>query len=81
MLSLTLLQITAPLCLVFSLRRKIYKTNLVGFVVIFLVCLFLLLSNFVSAWEYNHYMLITILLLWIVAYNTYKHYKSRKKNA
>ncbi|RXJ86964.1 hypothetical protein CRU93_06165 [Arcobacter sp. CECT 8985] len=78
MLSLTILQITAPLCLVFSLRRKMYKTNFVGFIVILSVCAFLLIANFVSDWENIHYILITLLLLWIVTYNTYKHYKNWK---
>ncbi|RYA23881.1 hypothetical protein CRU96_05595 [Malaciobacter halophilus] len=81
MLSLTILQITAPLCLVFSLRRKMYKTNLVGFVVILFICCSLLAALFVNEWEYIHYILITLLLLWIMSYNTYKHYKKWKSTS
>lgn len=76
MLSLILLQITAPLCFIFAIKRKMYKTNMVGFVVIGSICFSLVLSKFVENWEEKHYVLITVLLLWIVAYNTYKHYRN-----
>lgn len=77
--TLVLLQITAPLCLLFAVKRKMYYSNLVGFVVILSVCIFLVASHFLQDWEQKHYALLALLLLWISTYNTYKKYKKRRK--
>ena len=52
-----------------------YKKNVVGFVTIVTVFLSILLSYFTEEFENVHYLLISFLLVFIVAYNTYKSYK------
>ncbi len=79
MSSLTLLQIVAPLCFVFATRIKMYITNLIGYVVIVITCLFLVAYNFINNWQDFHFTTLAILLLWIVFYNTYKNLKKRRR--
>lgn len=82
MLSLLLLQIVAPLSLVFALKRKMYETNFVGFIVIVFSC-GLLATSYINSQDQDlsslHYTSVTCLLLWIVSYSTYKHYKRYKE--
>ena len=68
-------QITTLMCFIYSIRIKMYKKNIVGFVTIVTVFLSILLSYFTEEFENVHYLLISFLLVFIVAYNTYKSYK------
>jgi hypothetical protein len=74
-------QITALLCFVFSIKVKMYKVNLIGFItisIVMLIVVFYHLSSSLSFLEnYGkfHYLLITLLLLFISIHNTYKKYQ------
>ena len=73
--SLLIFQITTLMCFLFSLKIKMYKQNIVGFITITTVFISILLSYVVDEVENIHYLLISILMVFIVAYNTYKSYK------
>lgn len=75
MSSLLIFQITALMCFLFSIKTKMYKKNVVGFITIFTVFLSIVLSYFLDDFEDIHYLLISLLLIFIVIYNTYKTYK------
>jgi hypothetical protein len=77
----TIFQITAILCFVFSIKVKMYKTNIVGFMTIFTIMLTVILHYLssslmiIDSYEHIHYLLITFLLIFISIYSTYKKYK------
>lgn len=75
MSSLLIFQITSLMCFLFSLKIKMYLKNIVGFITVTTVFISILLSYFVDDFENIHYLLISILLIFIVGYNTYKSYK------
>lgn len=74
-------QITAILCFLFSIKVKMYKTNLIGFITISIIMLTIVLYYLSSSlmisenYERIHYLLITFLLIFICIYSTYKKYK------
>ena len=72
---LLVFQITALMCFLFSIKIKMYKKNIVGFMTILTVFISILLSYFLDDFEDIHYLLISFLLIFIVIYNTYKTYK------
>ncbi len=79
MSSLIILQITTLMCFLLSIRIKMYKKNIVGFIVITTIFLSIVISYFASAKSYVdiHYILISILLVFIMIYNTYKSWKTK----
>lgn len=72
---LLVFQITALMCFLFSIKIKMYKKNITGFMTILTVFVSILLSCFFDDFENIHYLLISVLLIFIVIYNTYKSYK------
>lgn len=77
MSSLLIFQITSLMCFLFSIKIKMYKKNIVGFVTIVTVFASIFLSYLTDEFENMHYLLISVLLVFIVAYNTYKSYKMK----
>lgn len=75
MSSLVIFQITALMCFLYALRIKMYFKNIVGFITITTVFMSILLSYFTEDFENIHYLLVSMLLIFIVGYNTYKSYK------
>ncbi len=75
MSSLLIFQITTLMCFLFSLKIKMYKKNIVGFVTIVTSFISILMSYFIDEFENIHYLFVSFLLVFIVAYNTYKTYK------
>lgn len=73
--SLLIFQITSLMCFLFALKIKMYQKNIVGFVTITIIFLSILLSYLTDEFESAHYILISLLLIFIVIYNTYKTYK------
>lgn len=82
----TIFQLTALMCFVFSIRVKMYKTNITGFVTITIVMLsvvlYYLFINYlgIEIFEQIHYLLITGLLIFISIRSTYKKIMSRSCN-
>lgn len=76
---LLIFQITSLMCFLFSLKIKMYLKNIVGFVTISIVFVSIVLSYFINNFENIHYILVSILLIFIVVYNTYKSYKRQLK--
>lgn len=72
---LLIFQITTLMCFLFSIKIKMYRKNIVGFITIVTVFASILLSYFTDEFENMHYLLVSLLLVFIVAYNTYKSYK------
>jgi hypothetical protein len=76
MSSLAILQITSLMCFIYAIKVKMYKANLVGFLV---NCMFFLLVVIeylnISDDENIHYLLASVLLIFISAYHTYKAYR------
>ena len=72
---LLIFQITTLMCFIYSIKIKMYKKNIVGFITIVTVFMSILLSYFTEEFENVHYLLVSFLLVFIVAYNTYKSYK------
>lgn len=75
MSSIVIFQITSLMCFLFALKIKMYLKNIVGFVTISTVFASILLSYFVDNFENIHYLLVSLLLIFIVGYNTYKSYR------
>lgn len=75
MSSIVIFQITSLMCFLFALKIKMYLKNIVGFMTISTVFVSILLSYFIDEFENIHYLLVSLLLIFIVAYNTYKSYK------
>lgn len=75
MSSIVIFQITSLMCFLFALKIKMYLKNIVGFVTISTVFASIILSYFINEFENIHYLLVSLLLIFIVAYNTYKSYK------
>lgn len=73
--SLLIFQITALMCFLFALKIKMYQKNIVGFVTITIIFLSIFLSYLTDEFESAQYILISLLLIFIVIYNTYKTYK------
>ena len=73
--SLLIFQITALMCFLFALKIKMYQKNIVGFVTITIIFLSIFLSYLTDKFESAQYILISLLLIFIVIYNTYKTYK------
>lgn len=72
---LVMFKITSLMCFLFAIKTKMYFKNLIGFITICTVFLSILMSYFIGNFAKTHYLLITLLLLFIVSYNTYKTYK------
>ena len=72
---LLIFQITTLMCFIYSIKIKMYRKNIVGFITIVTVFMSILLSYFTEEFENVHYLLVSFLLVFIVAYNTYKSYK------
>ena len=79
MSSLLIFQITALLCFLFAIKIKMYRKNIVGFVTIITIFISILLSYITDEFENIHYLLISLLLIFITIYNTYKTYKRHTK--
>lgn len=77
MTSLIIFQITSILCFLFALKFKMYLKNLVGFVTISTVFSSVILAYLLKEFENIHYLLISLLLVFILVYNTYKSYKRK----
>lgn len=77
MSTLIVLQITALMCFLYAIKIKMYNNNLVGFVVTATIFFSILASYFTSKDNYAniHYILISMLLIFIVTYHTYKTWK------
>jgi len=80
MSTLILLQITSLMYFLYSIKIKMYKNNFIGFLTILTTLLTVALSviennNFNSV----HYLLTTLLLIFIVIYHTYKSFKRINK--
>lgn len=75
MTPLMIFQITTLMCFIFSLKIKMYQKNIVGFVTVVTVFVSILASYVIEDFENIHYLLISLLMIFIVAYNTYKKYK------
>ena len=77
MSSLIILQITALMCFLYSLKIKMYKTNVIGFATILAALSSVIIS--ISDIEFSdlHFVINTILLLFISLYHTYKSYKRK----
>lgn len=75
MSSLLIFQITSLMCFLFALRIKMYLKNIVGFITISTIFASIVLSYFITEFENIHYLLASLLLIFIVAHNTYKSYK------
>lgn len=77
MTSLLILQITALMCFLYALKIKMYNKNFVGFVATAIVFLSIIASYLTSKdnYAYIHYILISLLLIFIVVYHTYKTWK------
>lgn len=73
--SLLIFQITSLMCFLFALKIKMYQKNIVGFVTITIIFLSIFLSYLTDEFESAYYILISLLLIFIVIYNTYKTYK------
>lgn len=73
--SLLIFQITSLMCFLFALKIKMYQKNIVGFVTITIIFLSIFLSYLTDEFESAQYILISLLLIFIVIYNTYKTYK------
>lgn len=73
--SLLIFQITSLMCFLFALKIKMYQKNIVGFVTITIIFISIFLSYLTDEFESVHYLLVTVLLIFIVIYNTYKTYK------
>ena len=73
--SLLIFQITSLMCFLFALKIKMYQKNIVGFVTITIIFLSIFLSYLTDKFESAQYILISLLLIFIVIYNTYKTYK------
>lgn len=77
MTSLVVFQITALMCFLYAVRIQMYLKNIVGFITISTIFISILLSYFTQDFENIHYLLVSLLLLFIVGYNTYKSYKRK----
>lgn len=75
MSSLLIFQITSLMCFLFALRIKMYLKNIVGFITISTIFASIVLSYFMTEFENIYSFLVSLLLIFIVAYNTYKSYK------
>ena len=75
MTPLMIFKITTLMCFIFSLKIKMYQKNIVGFVTVVTVFVSILASYVIEDFENIHYLLISLLMIFIVAYNTYKKYK------
>jgi hypothetical protein len=75
MSSLVIFQITSLMCFLYALKIKMYLKNIVGFITISTIFVSILLSYFVEDFENIHYLLVSMLLIFIVGYNTYKSYR------
>ena len=75
--SLMILQITALMCFLYSLKIKMYKTNVIGFATIIAALSSVIISNLDIEFSDLHYVINTVLLLFITLYHTYKSYKRK----
>ena len=77
MTPLILLQITALMCFLYSLKIKMFKTNLIGFATISAALVSVLLSVSDVNFSDYHFLINTALLLFISIFHTYKSYKRK----
>lgn len=78
-----LFQLTAIVSFLFALKVKMYKTNFTGFITITIVMLsvifYYIFQGFFTGDEFEkmHYLLLTILLIFISMRSPYLKYKAR----
>lgn len=77
MTPLIILQITSLMCFLYSLKIKMFKTNVIGFATISAALISVILSVGEFDFSEYHFMINTALLLFIVLYHTYKSYKRK----
>lgn len=77
MTPLVILQITALMCFLYSLKIKMFKTNIIGFATISAALLSVTISLSDISFSDYHFIINTILLLFIAVYHTYKSYKRK----
>ena len=77
MTPLVILQITALMCFLYSLKIKMFKTNIIGFATISAALLSVTISLSDISFSDYHFIINTILLLFIAVYHTYKSYKKK----
>ncbi len=76
MSSLMIFQVTALMIFLYSLKIKMYKNNMVGFITISTIFVSIIFAYFDFAkYEDMHYLLISLLLIFIAIYHTYKVWK------
>lgn len=77
MTPLVILQITALMCFLYSLKIKMFKTNIIGFATISAALLSVTISLSDISFSDYHFIINTLLLLFIAVYHTYKSYKRK----
>lgn len=77
MTPLVILQITSLMCFLYSLKIKMFKTNIIGFATISAALLSVTISLSDISFSDYHFIINTILLLFIAVYHTYKSYKRK----
>lgn len=72
-----ILELTILMVSLYSIKRKMYKYNLTGFITVNIMALSFLLAYVIpkNYFELVHYFLITILMFFIVFYGVYKTHK------
>lgn len=77
MTPLVILQITSLMCFLYSLKIKMFKTNVVGFVTISAALVSVIVSLSDVEFSDYHFVINTALLLFITLYHTYKSYRRK----
>jgi hypothetical protein len=77
MTPLIILQITSLMCFLYSLKIKMFKTNVIGFATISAALISVILSVSDVDFSEYHFIINTALLLFISLFHTYKSYKRK----
>ena len=77
MTPLIILQITSLMCFLYSLKIKMFKTNVTGFATISAALISAILSVSDVDFSECHFIINTALLLFISLFHTYKSYKRK----
>lgn len=77
MTPLIILQITSLMCFLYSLKIKMFKTNVIGFATILAALISVILSVSDVDFSDYHFLINTVLLLFISLFHTYKSYKRK----
>lgn len=77
MTPLIILQITSLMCFLYSLKIKMFKTNVIGFATITAALISVILSVSDVDFSEYHFIINTALLLFISLFHTYKSYKRK----